>query len=118
MQDGRYVVSTVTVPTAVPRPGATAVPPAPAPAAQSQPAPGTVVQGTVVRVVGKDQVILRTAEGKEVIVYVSPQTTYTFNEQPGQFTDLRPGADIRVNYDVRDRRNMARGVFGLPPRKR
>jgi hypothetical protein len=70
-----------------------------------------VVQGTVVRVVGQDQVVLRTADGKEVIVYVTPQTAYQFTEQGGAFTDLRPGVDIGVNYDTRDRRFMARRIY-------
>jgi len=77
-----------------------------------QPVQGTVVEGQVVRVVGQDQVVIRTADGREVVVYVQPQTTYQLTEQGGAFTDLRPGADVRVNYDVRDRRNFARGIMG------
>jgi translation initiation factor IF-1 len=86
-------------------------------ATEEAPPEGTVVEGSVVRVIGEDQVVVRTAAGKEVIVYVSPQTKYTFEERVGRFTDLRPGASIRVNYDVRDRRNMARSIVGVKRKK-
>jgi len=68
--------------------------------------------------VGQDQVIIRTADGKEVIVYVNPQTTYSFNDKPGKFVDVQPGSEIRVDYDLRDRRIMARSLLGLPGRNR
>jgi len=78
---------------------------------------GTVVEGTVVRVVGQDQVIMRTADGKEVIVYVNPQTTYTFNNAAGGFTDIRTGVPLKVTYNVRDQRNVARSIIGVPRRR-
>ena len=105
-QGERFLVNTVTVGEPVPG-GAVEVP-----------AKETVLEGQVVRVVGEDQVILRTSAGKEVVVYVAPQTTYTFEGRPGRFVDLRPGADIRVTYDVRERRNMARAIVGRPRLKR
>ena len=77
---------------------------------------GTLVEGKVLRVVGKDQVVVRTTDGKEVTLYVSPQTSYQINDQAARFTDLRPGVDIGVRYDVRDQRNIARRVF-TPKRK-
>jgi len=77
---------------------------------------GTLVEGQVVRVVNKDQVVVRTANGKEVILYTSPQTVYQFNNQPGQFTDLQPGMAISGYYDVRDQRFMARRLFNRPNR--
>jgi len=79
----------------------------PAPAAQ-----GTTVQGTVVRVVGTNQVIVRTNDNKEVTIELVPQTVYTFDNQPGQLRDIQPGQDIRVQYDVRDRRSIASRIFG------
>lgn len=72
----------------------------------------TRVEGKIVKVIGKDQVIIRTADGQEVIVYVSPETRYLLTDQPGQFIDLRPGIDIGVYYDVRDRRHMGRYFYG------
>jgi hypothetical protein len=78
----------------------------------AQPAQGTVVEGQIVRVIGQDQVVIRTSDGKEVIVYVTPQTTYQLNTpQAATFTDLRVGTPIGVNYDTRDNRFMARRVF-------
>jgi translation initiation factor IF-1 len=100
VRDDRFLVSAVTVGEELPAP-------------EPAPAEGTLVTGTVVRVVGQDQVIVKTAEEKEVIIYVAPQTKYVFAEQPGRFTDLRPGADIRIQYDVRDRRNVARSIIGV-----
>jgi len=80
--------------------------------AQPAPAQGTVVEGQIVRVIGQDQVVIRTSDNKEVIVYVTPQTTYQLNTpQAATFTDLRVGTPIGVNYDTRDNRFMARRVF-------
>ena len=45
-----------------------------------------------------------------------PQTKYTINEQPAVFTDFRAGAPIWVDYDVRDRRFVARSILGRPRR--
>jgi hypothetical protein len=74
---------------------------------------GTTVSGTVLRVVGEDQVVVRTTDNKEVVVYVVPQTKYIVDEQPARFTDFRTGSDVRIVYDVRDRRNMARSIIGI-----
>jgi len=81
------------------------------------PVEGTVLEGEVVRVIGQDQVVVRTAGNKEVIVFVDPKTTYLFDNKPGQFVDLRPGAGITINYDVRDQKNFARRIVG-PLRRR
>lgn len=70
------------------------------------------IQGTIVRVVGTDQVIVKTQDGKEVNVYVAPQTTYSFDNQPGRFTDLQPGGQIRIQTENRDRRLIGRAIFG------
>src|SRR5207248_9065576 len=101
-QDNRNIVNTVTV-----GPAATVEPVTP------PPAEGTVLQGSVVRVVGQDQVVIRTSDGKEVIVYVTPQTTYNFNDAPATFSAIQPGVPIRVDYELRDRRPYARGIFGV-----
>jgi translation initiation factor IF-1 len=81
-----------------------------------EPAPAvkaTTVEGTVVRVVGEDQVIVKTTGDKEVTVYVNPKTTYRFEDRAGKFTDVRQGSDVRIEYDVRDRRNYARSILGI-----
>jgi hypothetical protein len=102
LENDRYYVNTVDV---VPVEGAVV-----------QPAPTTsdlFYEGHVVRVVGTDQVIIRLADGKEITVYVGPQTTYRFNEQPGTFTTLQPGLPIRVDYYIEGGRPHARGFLGL-----
>jgi len=71
----------------------------------------TVVQGKIVRVIGTDQVLIQTPDGKEVTVYINPQTAYQLTDQGGAFADLRPGVEIGINYDVRDRRFEARRIF-------
>jgi hypothetical protein len=71
-----------------------------------------MAQGEVVRVVGKDQVIIRTPDKKEITVYVSPQTIYQLNQQgTGAFTDLTPGANINLYYNTQDRQMRAFRFF-------
>jgi len=101
-QDGRMYVNTVGV-----VPGNTA--PAPAPAATGN---ANVYQGEVVRVVGQDQVIIRTADGKEVTVYTNPQTTYSLNNQPTTLTQFQAGTPVEVNYQLQNGRPYARGILG------
>lgn len=79
---------------------------------------GTTVEGRVVRVEGKDQLILRTPKGEEVIVLANPETTYLLDDQPARLVDVRPGATVRVTYNVRGRRNQARSVVIVTPRRR
>jgi hypothetical protein len=62
--------------------------------------------------VGTDQVVVQTPTGQEMLVYVGPQTVYRFNDRVGRFNDLRPGFEIGVYYDVRDRRNVAHRIIG------
>jgi plastocyanin len=77
------------------------------------PANATTISGEIVRVVGQDQVILRTAAGQETTVYVNPQTTLQLDNRAAVFTDLRAGNNISVQYDVRDNRNLARQITGV-----
>jgi hypothetical protein len=114
MDGDRYLANNVTLIPANAQPET-----APAqPATQPPQAAATNVEGQVVRVVGSDQVVVKTNDGKEVTVYVTPQTTYTMNNQPWRFTELQPGVPINVYYDVRDRRNIASRVLGLPRKNR
>lgn len=81
---------------------------------EKQPAQkSTIVEGKIIRVEGKDQVVLRTTQDKEVTVYASPQTVYQINEKGGTFTDLKPDANVAVWYDVRDNRWNATRVVAL-----
>ncbi len=72
-----------------------------------------VYQGQVIRV-GTNQVVVRTANGSEVIVNVNPQTTYRIQERAVTLTDLRPGTPVRINYEVRENQPYARTVVGVP----
>jgi hypothetical protein len=96
-RDNRFVVETFTV------------------GAEPQTVPAgdaTLLEGTVVRVIGEDQVVVRTPQKKEIIVYVGPQTKYLIDDQPAKFADFRTGAEVRIQYDVIDRRNHARSIIG------
>jgi hypothetical protein len=73
---------------------------------------GTFYEGEVVRVVGNDQVVVKTSDGKEVIVFVNPQTTYQLNDQPATFNQFQPGLPIRVEYSLQNDRPIARGIIG------
>jgi len=75
-------------------------------------AEGTQVQGIVVRIVGQNQVIVRTKDNKELTIDLAPQTTYMFDNQPGQFRDIQPGQDVRVQYNTVERRTIASRIFG------
>jgi len=68
------------------------------------PASATTISGEIVRMVGQDQVILRTPAGQETTVYVNPQTTFQLDNRAAAFSDLRAGNNISVQYDVRDNR--------------
>jgi translation initiation factor IF-1 len=76
------------------------------------PAGTTQVQGVVVRVIGQNQVVIKTTDNKELIVDLTPQTVYTFNNQAGQFRDIQAGQDLRIQYTTRDRRPIASRIFG------
>ena len=86
----------------------------PADAATTQAPAGnsTFYEGQVVRVVGNDQVVLRTADGKEVIVFVNPQTTYQLNDQAATFNQFQPGVPIRVEYSLQNDRPIANRILG------
>lgn len=103
-QENRTYVNTVAV---LPAEGAAE------PAAEPAPAQANVYEGQIVRVVGQDQVVIRTADGKEIVVYVNPQTTYRLEDRQAAYTDLRPGVPIRVDYQLRDNRPYARGIISI-----
>jgi len=71
------------------------------------------LEGQVVRVVGEDQVVIRTSDGKEITVHMSPDTKYRLTEKGGQFKDLKAGTDIGVQYDTRDQKQLATNVVGV-----
>src|SRR5439155_17005733 len=79
VRDKRNIVNKVTwVDGAAP---AAAAPPPPAAPAGA----GTTLEGTIVRLEGTDQFIVRTADGKEMILYAQPQTTYKIEDRVVQF---------------------------------
>src|SRR5262249_16597769 len=85
-----YYVNTVA---AIPVEGGTTTQVAPPPA-------NTFYEGQIVRVVGNDQVVIKTSDNKEIIVYVNPQTTYRLADQPATFQQFQPGVPVRVDYYV------------------
>jgi hypothetical protein len=107
-RDGYMWVEEVTVVTDQTPPAVQ--PPATQPPQQQ--AQDTTIQGTVVRIVGTNQVIIRTSDNKEMTIDLVPQTVYTFNDQPGRLTDFQTGQDVRIIYNVRDRRPIAARLFG------
>jgi translation initiation factor IF-1 len=105
----RYIATNVTLVAAEP-----AIPVRPGRAVEvAPPAESALMHGRVVRIVGKDQVVIRTADNKEVIVFVGPETVYQLTREGGQLSDLRADTDIGVYYDKRHERPMARQVFGV-----
>jgi hypothetical protein len=64
------------------------------------------VEGKIERI-DKDTVILRSSEDKEVTVYVNPRTTYLIGGKTVEFTTLKPGTVVAVEYDLRDNRYEA-----------
>ncbi len=71
-----------------------------------------ILEGTVVRVLEpQNQFVVRTAAGKEVIVYGHPRTAYTFNGRAVRLGEIRTGANVRIHYDMRNERPMARSVI-------
>jgi hypothetical protein len=73
----------------------------------------TQVQGTVVRIVGQNQVVIKTSDNKELTIDLVPQTVYTFDNQPAQFRDIQTGQDLRIQYTTRDRRSIASRIIGI-----
>jgi hypothetical protein len=86
------------------------------------PGPGTeaeVVEGTIVRVLEADnQVVVRTAAGKEVIVFTDTRTTFTFDNRTARLADFRVGTPVRVNVHMKDRKHFARSMMTMPRRPR
>ena len=71
------------------------------------------VEGKIERVVEKDRVVIRTNEDKEVIAHVSPKTAYVIEGKTVEFTTLRPGITVGVEYDLRDNRYEAVRIVDL-----
>ena len=76
----------------------------PAPVAKPPaPAEDTALQGTVVKVLEGNQLVVRLVTGREMVLYAQPQTT--------QFQDLRAGMNIRFTYAMQGRRAVVRQIF-------
>lgn len=74
-------------------------------------AQGTTVEGTIVRV-ENNQVVVRGANGQEVILMSSPQSTYRLDDQAVRVNEFTAGQPVTVQYDVRDRNNYVRSIIG------
>jgi hypothetical protein len=78
-----------------------------------------IVEGTIVRVIEPDnQIVVRTAAGKEVILLADERTKLTMDDRSVRLADFRPGTAVRVHFDVRNQKNMARSVMTMPKRPR
>jgi len=76
-------------------------------------APRTPLTGTIVRVAGPDrQFVVRTEDGREVTLYAEPKAVYEYDGREAEFTTMRPGVSVNVDYDVRDRKHYARRIIG------
>jgi len=83
------------------------------PAQPNVQAQGTLIEGKVIKMVGQDQVMIRTADGKDVLVNVTPQTKYMLTAKGGAFTDLKPDAVIGVQYTPQNELNTATQIVVL-----
>jgi len=76
-------------------------------------APRTPLSGTIVRVAGPDrQFVVRTEDGREITLYADPKAVYEYDGREAEFTTMRPGVSVNVDYDVRDRKHYARRIIG------
>jgi hypothetical protein len=100
-QDKRRLVETITI-------GPTTTVTEPAPAREVM-----MLEGTVVRVLDGDRLLIKPPDRPEMMVHVVPVTTYTLDNRPGRFTDLRAGSEVRVQYNVRAGRNLARTIVSV-----
>jgi hypothetical protein len=81
------------------------------PAAEAAEAAEEVVEGTVVRVnEANNEIVIRTAEKKEVVVLAEERTKFTIEDRAVKLTEFRPGMAVRANFVVKDKKNMARSV--------
>jgi translation initiation factor IF-1 len=72
-----------------------------------------MIEGQVVKIVGQDQVMIKTADGKEFLVSVTPQTKYVLTAKGGTFVDLKPNAVIGVQYTPQNQLNVATEIVSL-----
>jgi len=73
----------------------------------------TALRGTIVRVSGPDrQFVLRTEDGREVIFHADTKAVYEYDGREAEFTTMRPGVSVNVDFDVRDKKHYARRVTG------
>jgi hypothetical protein len=81
--------------------------------------PAKIIEGTVVRVLEDENlIIIRTAAREEVELVIDERTTLTIDERAARLAHFRPGTTVKVNFDVRQRKNIARSVVAMPKRPR
>jgi len=124
-QGDRYIANAVTWGDTAPAPGTATrtttteqVPP-PSGTTTATPAPqtnvptGSTLEGTILRVQGTDQFIVRTADGKEMVFYAAPQAVYRFDERPATFAEIQQGMPVTITYSMQDgRRPIASTIVG------
>jgi len=77
-----------------------------------------VVEGTIVRVIEpENQLIVRTAAGKEVILTADTRTRFTINDRHARIVDFRPGTAVRAHFTAKGQRHFAHSVTAMPKRR-
>ena len=62
----------------------------------------TLIEGTVVRTIGTDQVVVQGIDGTEFTVFVDTATVFQISGRTGRFVDLRAGVPVSIQVDMRD----------------
>jgi hypothetical protein len=67
--------------------------------------------GTVKKVEAADnRFLMTTADSTELTVYTNPSSTLRLNDQQVGLEDLRIGDQVKVDYDFKDRKDLATSV--------
>jgi Cu/Ag efflux protein CusF len=67
--------------------------------------------GTVKKVEAADnRFLMTTADRTELTVYTNPSSTLRLNDQQVLLEDLRIGDEVKVNYDLKDQKDLATSV--------
>lgn len=68
------------------------------------------ISGEVVRTIGNEEIVLRTADKEIVTIIVGTGTQYSAENRPSRFLDLVPSQTIRVRTEVENRRHYGIAV--------
>jgi len=77
------------------------------------PATAGPYESEIVRVVGPDQIVVRSPAGVEFPLYVTSETRYLVGDTTAAFGDFGPGMRIRVEDELRADRHFAQRIVGI-----